>query len=85
MTRRFSVLLSGSLFSARDYANLDHRGNPQLQISICITINKHALCYQKEWSFSFRLIESAIQCIYRFSFREIKKYTNSVFIYLPKP
>ena len=34
MSRKFSVLLSGSLFSARDYANLDHRGNPQLQVSI---------------------------------------------------
>ena len=41
----------------------------------------------KEWSFSFRLNELAIQCIYRFSFGEIiiKEYTNSVFIYLPKP
>ena len=48
MSRKFNVLLSGSLFSARDYANLDHRGNPQLQVSICNTIKKtRALLSQK--------------------------------------
>ena len=72
MSRKFSVLLSGSLFSARDYANLDHRENPQLQVSICNTLQKHALCYQKRMEFQFSSERVGIQCIYRFSFREIR-------------
>ena len=68
MSRKFSVLLSGSLFSARDYANLDHRGILSYRLVFAIRFKNTRSAIKKEWSFSFRLNESGFSVFIDFLF-----------------